>query len=72
MAERLRALGITNPLAPRDADLCWIRERFSVVTERQVYELRGIPCIALEDLTPDRKSIIASRSFGRLRLATLA
>ncbi len=33
-----------------------MRERFSVVMERMVYELRGVPCIALEDVTPDRKS----------------
>ena len=32
--------------------------------ERMVYELRGLPCIGLEEVTPDRKSIIASRSFG--------
>jgi DNA polymerase V len=65
MAERLTAIGITTPLALRDADPRFIRERFSVVTERQVYELRGIPCIAFEEATPDRKSIMASRSFGR-------
>ena len=28
-------------------------------------ELRGIACIALEEAPPDRKSIMASRSFGR-------
>ncbi len=38
----------------------------SVVMERMVYELRGIPCIALEDAPPDRKMVIASRSFGQL------
>ena len=65
MAERLTAIGITTPLALRDADPRFIRERFSVVTERQVYELRGIPCIAFEETAPDRKSIMASRSFGR-------
>jgi DNA polymerase V len=30
-----------------------------------VYELRGVPCLELEQVTPDRKSIMASRSFGR-------
>ena len=29
-------------------------------------ELRGIPCISLEEAPPDRKSIMASRSFGRM------
>jgi DNA polymerase V len=35
------------------------------VMERMVYELRGTPCIDFEQVTPDRKSIMASRSFGR-------
>ena len=28
-------------------------------------ELRGVACITLEEAPPDRKSIMASRSFGR-------
>ena len=60
-----QALGITTPLQLRDADPRFLRERFSVVLERTVHELRGTPCIALEDVTPNRKSIVASRSFGR-------
>lgn len=30
-----------------------------------VHELRGVPCIGLVDMAPDRKSIMATRSFGR-------
>lgn len=30
-----------------------------------VLELRGVPCIDLERSRPDKKSIMASRSFGR-------
>jgi DNA polymerase V len=30
-----------------------------------VLELRGVACIGLEEVTPDRKSLIASRSFGQ-------
>ena len=37
----------------------------SVVMERMVYELQGFPCISLEHAPPDRKMIIASRSFGQ-------
>lgn len=33
--------------------------------ERMIYELQGRPCIGLEEVKPDRKSLIASRSFGR-------
>ena len=65
LAARLADLGITNPLMLKQADSRFIRERFSVVLERTVTELRGTPCIALEDAPPDRKSIMASRSFGK-------
>src|SRR5437016_13930238 len=34
--------------------------------ERLVLELRGIPCIWLEEAPPARKSIMASRSFGQM------
>lgn len=62
---RLTALGITTPLRLRDSDPQFIRERFSVVMQRMVMELRGVPCIALEEVAPDSKSVMASRSFGR-------
>src|SRR3954466_13222169 len=65
LAARLMALGITTPLALKQTDPRFIRERFNVVLERLVLELRGIACIALEEAPPDRKSIMASRSFGR-------
>jgi DNA polymerase V len=59
------ALGIATPLALKQTDPRFIRERFNVVLERLVLELRGIACIALEEAPSDRKSIMASRSFGR-------
>jgi DNA polymerase V len=34
-------------------------------TMRLVLELRGVTCLDLERDIPDRKSIMASRSFGR-------
>jgi hypothetical protein len=37
----------------------------SVVLERMVLELRGVACLGLEEVTPDRKSPVASRSFGQ-------
>lgn len=63
---RLQALGITNALMLKKADARFIRESFSVVLERTVTELRGVCCIELEDAPPDRKSIMASRSFGAM------
>jgi DNA polymerase V len=66
LAARLTDIGITTPLQLKYADPRFLRERFSVVLERTVHELRGLPCIALEHAAPDRKSIMASRSFGRV------
>jgi DNA polymerase V len=65
LAARLSAIGITTPLELRDADHRLVRERFNVVLERTMLELRGVACIGLEEVSPDRKSLIASRSFGQ-------
>ncbi|MFZ5734396.1 MAG: Y-family DNA polymerase [Pseudomonadota bacterium] len=65
MAAKLAAVGIDTPLKLRDSDPRFIRERFGVVSERMIHELRGTPCIDFETVTPDRKSIMATRSFGR-------
>ena len=69
LARRLAAQGIATPLALKRTDARFIRERFSVTLERTVRELQGIACIALEEAPPDRKTIMASRSFGRLMTA---
>jgi DNA polymerase V len=65
LAARLAEIGITTPLDLKRGDLRLIRERLGVVTLRLALELRGVPCLALEQDIPDRKSIMSSRSFGR-------
>jgi DNA polymerase V len=65
LATRLADIGIVTPLHLRDADPRFIRERFSVVLQRTVLELQGTPCIPLDQVSPDRKSVMASRSFGQ-------
>lgn len=65
MAKRYMAEGIGTPLELREADPQDLRARFGVVTQRLALELRGVPCLPLELLAPDRKSIVASRSFGQ-------
>jgi DNA polymerase V len=65
LSRRLEDLGITTPLQLKQTDPRFIRERFSVTLERTGRELRGIPCIALEHAPADRKSVMASRSFGK-------
>lgn len=61
---RLKALGIDNVKALRDADPKWLRREFSVVLERTVAELNGSPCIGLEEAAPAKQQIMSSRAFG--------
>jgi DNA polymerase V len=63
---RLVAAGIDTVQALRMAPPKWIRAEFGVVMERTVNELRGISCLALEDVAPARQEIVASRSFGQM------
>ena len=65
MALRLRKIGIATPLDLRDADPRRVRQEGGVDMERMVHELRGTPCIGLEQVAPRRESLIASRSFGK-------
>ncbi len=65
MAARLQAEGIDSPLALRAADAREVRTRFGVVMQRLALELRGVACLRLELMIPDRKSIVSSRSFGQ-------
>jgi DNA polymerase V len=65
LAARLAAIGINTPIDLKRGDARLIRERLGVVTMRLALELRGAPCLDLERDVPDRKSIMASRSFGR-------
>lgn len=66
LAARLSAIGIPSPLALASADARHLRERFGVVLERVVLELQGVACLGLEEAVPDRKSVLCSRSFGRM------
>ena len=43
-----------------------IRSQFNVTAMRTAIELRGIPCQHLEDSRAHRKSLVRSRSFGRM------
>ena len=65
LAEHLQAQGITTVRGLRALDPALARRRHSVVLERTVLELRGIPCLPLEPTAAPKKNIICSRSFGR-------
>ena len=47
-----------------DTDIRFIRKHFNVVLERTVRELRGEPCLGLEEFAPVKQEIVCSRSFG--------
>jgi DNA polymerase V len=64
LTKQLTDRGITTVEALRTADAKVLRREFSVVLERTVTELNGIPCIDMEETEPNRQQIISSRSFG--------
>ena len=64
LAKRLNAMGIHTALDLAKADLKTLRTSFSVVLERTARELRGEPCLALEEVAPTKQQIVVSRSFG--------
>ena len=63
---RLKAMGILTVRQLRDADAELMRLRFSVVVERTVRELRGVSCLELQEVVPEKQQIMSSRSFGQL------
>lgn len=65
IATKLHELGIWTVLDLRNVDTALIRDRFGVVLERTVRELRGEPCLHLESVSPEKQQIMCSRSFGR-------
>jgi len=65
LAEHLQAQGIITVRGLRALDPTLARRRHSVVLERTVLELRGIPCLPLEPTAAPKKNIICSRSFGQ-------
>ncbi|HDS7116568.1 Y-family DNA polymerase [Klebsiella aerogenes] len=64
IAKRLETMGIRTVLQLADTDIRFIRKHFNVVLERTVRELRGEPCLELEEFVPVKQEIICSRSFG--------
>ncbi|HAS1942843.1 Y-family DNA polymerase [Enterobacter asburiae] len=64
ITKNLEAMGIKTVLQLADTDIRFIRKHFNVVLERTVRELRGEPCLDLEEFTPVKQEIICSRSFG--------
>lgn len=64
ISKKLEAMGIKTVLQLADTDIRFIRKHFNVVLERTVRELRGEPCLGLEEFAPTKQEIVCSRSFG--------
>lgn len=43
----------------------WIRQHFTITGLRTAWELRGQPCIAFNQMPPERKGIAVTRSFSK-------
>jgi DNA polymerase V len=65
IARRLEVMGIHTVLDLRNASPKEMRRHFGVVMERTCNELRGISCLALDDIAQPKQQIMSSRSFGR-------
>ncbi|WP_444679142.1 hypothetical protein [Halomonas sp. E19] len=64
LVERLALMGVHSAWDLALADPKQIRQRFSVTLERTCLELKGIPCIEMNDPGEARQRIMTSRSFG--------
>ncbi len=61
----LRSRGIGTALQLRDADDRFVKKHMTVMGLRTVEELRGHPCISIEELRKPKQAILTSRSFGK-------
>lgn len=61
---RLQRMGIRSAQDLKCADASRIRAEFGITMVRTVAELNGQSCDALHAVTPDKKQIVCSRSFG--------
>lgn len=63
-AAKLTGAGIFTAHDLKRADDNWLRKTLSVTGLRTAWELRGIPCISIDQAPATKKSITCSRSFG--------
>ena len=64
ISRKLNAMGIITAKDLSEQSTYIIRKHFNVVLERTVRELRGEPCLELEEFAPTKQQIVCSRSFG--------
>lgn len=64
LSVRLKALNISTVLDLKCANPDYLRQQFNVVVEKTNRELNGVTCLELEEIAPNKKEIMSSRSFG--------
>ena len=64
ITKQLNAGGIHTALDLARLDAATVRSKWSVVLERTVRELQGMPCIEVEQSPAAKKEIACTRSFG--------
>jgi len=69
IAAKLAAMDINTVQDLKDAPPAAMRKQFGVVMERTCQELRGLSCLALEEVAPPRKEIVSSKSFGSMAVS---
>ena len=62
---QLQGAGIQTVLDLKRLDPATVRQRWSVVLERTVRELQGMPCIGFDDEPAAKQAIACTRSFGQ-------
>jgi DNA polymerase V len=65
LGKRLNGLGIFTIADLRAADPHAMRKKFSVLMQRTIMELNGIPCIPMEYERATQQQLIFSRSFSK-------
>jgi DNA polymerase V len=64
LGKKLNAMGIFTIADLKAADPVAMRKKFSVLMQRTIMELNGIPCIPLETEIATKQQLIFSRSFS--------
>lgn len=61
---KLNKLGVHDVLRLKRADPKRIRDEFGVLLERTIKELNGEPWLEMDEMLPEAKQVMSSRSFG--------
>jgi DNA polymerase V len=63
---KLRERGVYTAADFITLDEKWVKANMTIMGLRTLLELRGRPCISMDDAPPPKKGIVTSKSFGRL------